>query len=228
MLKELYRKTCDEYNRSPLAVTGGYYHEPNGFTFLQLKEVVKRLPAAGGVFLDIGTGCGIVPRAIYKLGARSITVDWPATGSGDAIVNARQAGVEGYYGQLGHDPLPVLDNSVDCVLFADVIEHLLHSPKPALADILRVLKRGGACVATTPNALRLTVRLKVPLGYSNWPLPWSSTTTTLPFMAGTTTNTPLMSLGKSSGGPGSLSKHSIFTRHVSGCQRRFELHTFAD
>jgi len=169
-LKQLYRETCDEYNRSLLAVKGGFSHEPNDFTLLQLQEVVKRLPPTGGVFLDIGTGSGIVPRAIHKLGVRSITVDWPATGSEDAVGNARDAGVEGYYGQVGHDPLPVSDASVDCVLLADVIEHLLHSPKPVLADILRVLKPGGVCIATTPNALRLTVRLKVLFGYSNWPL----------------------------------------------------------
>jgi len=169
MLQQLYRETCDEYNRSPLAVTGGYYHEPNDFTLLQLKEVVKRLPATGGVFLDIGTGCGIIPRAIHKLGARSITVDWSATGTDDAIVNARAAGVEGYYCQVGYELLPIEESSVDCVLLADVIEHLLHSPKPVLQDIRRVLKERGGCIATTPNALRLAVRAKVALGYSNWP-----------------------------------------------------------
>jgi ubiquinone/menaquinone biosynthesis C-methylase UbiE len=169
-LQDLYRETCDEYNRSPLAVAGGYYHQLNDFTLLQLKEVVKRLPPTGGVFLDIGTGSGIVPRAIRKLGARSITVDWPATGTEDAIRNARDAGVEAHYCDVASERLPLPANSVDCVLFADVIEHLLHSPKPALEEILRVLKPRGGCVASTPNALRLTVRVKVPLGYSNWPL----------------------------------------------------------
>jgi hypothetical protein len=34
---------------------------------------------------------------------------------------------------------------------------------------VRVLKPGGHVVLTTPNAVRLAVRLRVLLGYSNWP-----------------------------------------------------------
>ena len=169
-LRRLYVETCNEYNASSLATDDGYYHKPNDFTLLQLKEVVQRLPATEGLFLDIGTGSGIVPRVIRRLGTRAVTVDWPVTGTEKAILSAREAGVEGHYCQVGKEPLPLPNDSVDCLLFADVIEHLLHSPKPVLAEILRVLKPGGACVATTPNALRLTVRVKVPLGYSNWPL----------------------------------------------------------
>ncbi len=168
-LYQAYLAVCDEYNRSPLAMNDGWYHRPNDFTLIQLKEVVKRVSAENAVFLDIGTGSGIVPRVVHKLGVHVISVDWPVTGTEKAILNLRQVGIEGYYCQIGHDPLPIPDGRVDCVLLADVIEHLLHSPKPVLAEISRVLKRGGSCIATTPNALRLTVRLKVPLGYSNWP-----------------------------------------------------------
>ena len=168
-LKELYQEICDEHNASSLATDEGYYHRPNDFTLLQLREVVRKLPDGQSVFLDIGTGSGIVPRVVRRLGARSITVDWPVTGSQKAVISACEAGVEGYYCQVGEDPLPVEDGSVDCVLLADVLEHLLHSPRPVLADMSRVLKRGGVCIATTPNALRAAVRIKVPLGYSNWP-----------------------------------------------------------
>ncbi len=168
-LCKTYLAVCDEYNRSPLAMNDGWYHRPNAFTLIQLREVVKRVPAENAVFLDIGTGSGIVPRVVHKLGVHVISVDWPVTGTEKAILNLQEAGIEGYYCQVGHDPLPIPDGRVDCVLLADVIEHLLHSPKPVLAEISRVLRRGGSCIATTPNALRLTVRLKVPLGYSNWP-----------------------------------------------------------
>jgi len=168
-LSRLYLEASDEYNASSLARDSGFYHDLNEFTLIQLREVTRHLPAVNGIFLDIGTGSGIVPRVIRRLGVRSITVDWPVTGTEQTVASAREADVEGYYCHVGEDPLPLGDGSVDCVLLADVIEHLPHSPRPVLADIFRVLKRGGACVASTPNALRLTVRVKVPLGYSNWP-----------------------------------------------------------
>jgi SAM-dependent methyltransferase len=83
--------------------------------------------------------------------------------------NAALAGVETLACDVTTTPLPIADASVDCILFADVIEHFAHSPRFALQDFHRVLKPGGVCVATTPNAVRLPVRLKMLLGYSNWP-----------------------------------------------------------
>jgi len=121
------------------------------------------------VFLDIGTGHGIAPRVMKKLGVRAISLDWPVTGGYDVIENVRAAGVEGYYCEVGGEPMPVEDESVDCVLIADVLEHICHSPKPVLQDIYRVLKPGGVCIAAVPNATRLTIRIKVAMGYSNWP-----------------------------------------------------------
>lgn len=53
------------------------------------------------------------------------------------------------------DPFPWADNSFDCVLFCEVIEHLLSDPMFALLEIHRVLKPGGSLVLTTPNVSRL-------------------------------------------------------------------------
>ena len=165
---ELFNTVSDEYNKTPLATEHGFPFGKSNYEFLQLKKVVAHVTAES-VFLDIGTGCGIVPRAVKKLGARAISVDWPVTGGTAAIENVKLAGVEGYYCEVGRDPIPLEDNSVDCVLFADVIEHLHNSPKPVLAEIHRLLKPNGVCLATTPNSTRLTVRLKIIAGYSNWP-----------------------------------------------------------
>jgi SAM-dependent methyltransferase len=86
----------------------------------------------------------------------------------NAIENARLAGIDARSCDVEQETLPIPSDSADCVFFGDVIEHLVHSPKPVLSEIFRVLKPGGFCVATTPNAVRLTVRLKVLLGRSNW------------------------------------------------------------
>ena len=112
---------------------------------------------------------GIGARFGRKLGARVISVDSLDAGGRSPIENLKTAGVECHFCDVLRESLPIESGVADCVLFADVIEHLIHSPKPVLLEILRVLKPGGVCIATTPNALRLTARLKVMLGYSNWP-----------------------------------------------------------
>ena len=102
---------------------------------------------------------GIAPRFVKKLGIRSISVDWPITGGYAAIENVQKAGVEGYFCEVGKESMPIEDESVDLVLLADVLEHLIHSPKPVLEEIRRILKPNGICIATTPNATRITVRI---------------------------------------------------------------------
>ncbi len=166
-IRTLYKTISDEYNTTPLAVVEGWYHQPTEPGFLELQAVIKSLPE-NGVFIDIGTGKGIAPRLIKRLGARTISVDSLAAAGRSAIENVKLAGVEGYFCDVSRERIPVEDGIADCVLFADVIEHLLHSPKPVLQEIFRVLKPGGVCVATTPNSMRLTVRARVLAGYSNW------------------------------------------------------------
>jgi SAM-dependent methyltransferase len=168
-LLHLYRETAEDYNRTELATDMGFRFVPNDFTLMQLRHIVKHLPGPEATFVDIGTGMGIAPRFVKKLGIRSISVDFPATGGLAGIETVREAGVEGYYCEVGREPIPLEAESADLVLMADVIEHLTHSPKPVLEEIKRLLKPQGICLATTPNATRLAVRVKVAMGFSNWP-----------------------------------------------------------
>lgn len=70
---------------------------------------------------------------------------------------------------IGRDSLPFLDNTFDIVVFSEVIEHLTASPKRALEEIKRVLKRGGYLVLTTPNLARASNIVKLILGRSLLP-----------------------------------------------------------
>ncbi len=71
--------------------------------------------------------------------------------------------------QVGVEPLPILEESVDVVFAGNVIEHQPHSPRPFMQDLWRVLKPGGHIVIDTKNAVDLKTRLKVLFGISNWP-----------------------------------------------------------
>ena len=54
------------------------------------------------------------------------------------------------HGDIEKITLPYSDNSFDCILFADVLEHLIN-PLSALIKVRRLLKKGGTVVASIPN-----------------------------------------------------------------------------
>ncbi len=53
------------------------------------------------------------------------------------------------------DPFPYADSSLDCVIFCEIVEHLLLNPDHAMAEIARTLRPGGSVIITTPNVARL-------------------------------------------------------------------------
>ena len=167
---KIYNNVIDEYNTTPLATKENFICVADKMKFLEITELVAALPSKDAVLLDIGTGMGIAPRFFRQIGCRCITVDNLSSGGEVAINNAAIAGIETIKADICRDRLPLENEFVDCILFADVIEHLLHSPKLAIGEFVRVLKPNGVCVASTPNALRLSARIRLALGYSNWPV----------------------------------------------------------
>jgi SAM-dependent methyltransferase len=165
----LYFEAVQEFNDSAYARESGYRVQPlPAHHVTEAMEVAALLPS-GGVFLDVGTGYGLVPRILQRLGARVISTDFPTTGGKGPLQRLMDLGIEGHYVQVGAEPLPLPDESVDVVFVGNVIEHLPHSPRPFMADVKRVLKSGGHLVMDTKNAVDLKTRLKMLLGLSNWP-----------------------------------------------------------
>jgi SAM-dependent methyltransferase len=139
----------------------------NRLVRFEIERVAGKLPA-GGSLLDVGSGHGYVPRYFHKLGFKVISVDFPGTGGRDALKALIDQGIEGHYLQVGVEPLPLPDNSLDVVFVGNVIEHLPNSPRSFMADLKRVLKPGGHLVMDTKNAMDVKTRLKVLAGVSNW------------------------------------------------------------
>ena len=69
-------------------------------------------------------------------------------------------GIPGYLLNVEKDIFPFPENIFDIVIFTEIIEHLLFSPTHALYEIHRVLKKDGALIITTPNAISLVKLLK--------------------------------------------------------------------
>ncbi|HSE42437.1 MAG TPA: class I SAM-dependent methyltransferase [Acidobacteriota bacterium] len=56
---------------------------------------------------------------------------------------------------IERDPFPFEDASFDCVIFCEILEHLLLNPDQAVAEIARITKPNGFVIISTPNATRL-------------------------------------------------------------------------
>ncbi len=122
--------------------------EDRHFWFVAMRATVRDAFMALGLpndanVLDLGCGTGGTMKALTGL-ARFAGLDMSPTAARFA---ARRTGEPVLCGAA--TDLPVRDASVDAVLALDVFEHIPDDDKAA-AEVRRVLKPGGALVATVP------------------------------------------------------------------------------
>ena len=104
------------------------------------KQIAKRLTPDGAsrTALDLGARSGAQSRWLEARGYEVTSVD-----------------IEPKFDECLHldanVPLPFDDESFDFVWCSEVIEHL-ENPSASLSELLRVTKRGGRLVLTTPNS----------------------------------------------------------------------------
>lgn len=117
---------------------------------LQLATCVRflrpRLAAMSGRVLDVG--CGEMPfRGLLGPGASYTGIDVPAA---DDFGMTRSPDIVDFDGRT----IPFPDESFDEVLCTEVLEHV-EDPAALIAEMRRVLRRGGRLVATVPFAARV-------------------------------------------------------------------------
>ena len=99
----------------------------------------------GGSVLDFGAGKGLLTRRLASVAAAA-----RLTGADimprPADLPAEIAWIEGDL----NDPLPAPAGSFDCVIAAEVIEHL-ENPRHMARELFRLLRPGGALLISTPN-----------------------------------------------------------------------------
>lgn len=170
-LHSVFHEVVEEYRAGPHEPAFFHHGGPeNPHRFLAIVGKLNDLLPKGGTFLDVGAGDAIVPRMMLKLGAgRVIVVDSEDSAGTTGVDNLAGTGIETILATVGQDPVPLQDESVDVIFAGDVIEHIPHTPRHFLAEIMRLLRRGGWHVEDTPNAVSLYTRLKMLVGISNWP-----------------------------------------------------------
>lgn len=104
-------------------------------------EAARRV---SGRVLEIGTGTGYGVEIIAPSAESFVTID--KTRSVD--LPPMPAGVEFLEARV--PPLPFEDESFDCVVSFQVIEHIKHD-KAFVKEVHRVLRKGGRFIVSTPN-----------------------------------------------------------------------------
>lgn len=119
---------------------GGYYRSPR-------PELQAHVPLRAKRVLDCGCGGGEFGLALKQRGAREVC--------GIEIVErayafAKERLDHAILGSIEELQLPWEDEYFDCVVFGDVLEHLVE-PVAALRKVSRVLSRDGVIVMSIPN-----------------------------------------------------------------------------
>lgn len=139
-----------------VAVSGSNYHAKIKPRMLYTWEKISDLISSDSTVVEIGIGP--MSALVKRLkGAEVIGVDLVDTQS--ALCDA--FGINLWTCDVQSEPLPLEDESVDVVLFLQVIEHLCMYPKAVLDEIHKKLKSGGYLVVSTVNFLRISSRFRV-------------------------------------------------------------------
>lgn len=119
-----------------------------------LSEKIVEIVAAGkkGKVLDLGCGDGKTGKEIFDRGFIVEACDM------DAARFLFHSVIPFNNGNLS-DKLPYPDGMFDYVIFMEVIEHV-YNPDFVIAEISRVLRKGGSLVLSTPNILNIGSRLR--------------------------------------------------------------------
>src|SRR6266851_5116131 len=124
----------------------------------RLRAFLARRPA--GPVLDVGCYDGqFISRVVS--GGLIVGLDVSAT----ALRAASCRGVRGVRAQVEAPALPFLGESFATVVAAEVIEHVFDT-EGVIAELARVLRRGGWLAITTPNLVALSGRAQLVLGRS--------------------------------------------------------------
>ncbi len=111
------------------------------------QTVISEVPANCESILDIGCGSAWVAEHFLKKGKQVISMDISSVNPAKAMKLYPQKNHAAVVADVFY--LPFKDNSVDCVIASEVIEHVV-DPALFLRNILRIIKPGGCLILMTP------------------------------------------------------------------------------
>jgi 2-polyprenyl-3-methyl-5-hydroxy-6-metoxy-1,4-benzoquinol methylase len=135
------------YNRPEVSPVTPHDSPDDGYYENERPEVVALVPPEARFVIDVGCGAGGLGRHLKSLrpgievrGIEPVTAQ--AERARRVLDDVLVAGAEA--------PLPAHWPAPDCVIFADVLEHLVE-PWDVVRAYRKALRPGGVCVASIPN-----------------------------------------------------------------------------
>ena len=133
------------------AVEFDYFEERKGATEHDERRVreyiISKIPKNVNSILDVGCGKGWVAKEFLSKGKTVVSLDISVTNP--AIVNKLYSNPKHFAIAADSFNLPFNDNSFDCVIASEIIEHV-YDPVGFIKELFRVVKKGGGLVITTP------------------------------------------------------------------------------
>ena len=116
-------------------------------------EILSLVPADAASILDVGCGEGALGASLLRRGAKRV-VGIEREPRAAAIARSRLTSV--IEGDVEALVLPFDDGAFDCIVCADVLEHLI-DPWMMLRKLSRLLRPGGTFVASIPNIRNIEI-----------------------------------------------------------------------
>jgi 2-polyprenyl-3-methyl-5-hydroxy-6-metoxy-1,4-benzoquinol methylase len=155
-LKYAQKIATTDYERAEFKLNERRYRET-------LEFLVNEVPTESKV-LEIGCTPGVFTLALTQLGYSLYGVDINPKGCDKAVLERsliKQC-------NLDFENIPFFNDFFDCVLFAEVFEHLHpFRTKTVMEDIFRCLKPKGTLIFSTPNFFALENRIFMLIGGIN-------------------------------------------------------------
>jgi 2-polyprenyl-3-methyl-5-hydroxy-6-metoxy-1,4-benzoquinol methylase len=111
------------------------------------QNILKEIPKNADWILDVGCGGGWLAKAMKGTNRHVISMDISDINPIKAIASIAYPT---HYGLVADVfDLPVKENSIDCIIASEIIEHV-SDPKLFLETLIKALKPGGKLIVTTP------------------------------------------------------------------------------
>jgi 2-polyprenyl-3-methyl-5-hydroxy-6-metoxy-1,4-benzoquinol methylase len=140
--KEHYKKDAVEFD---------YFEERKGATAHDERRVrefvISKIPKNANSILDVGCGNGWVAKEFLPKGKQVYSLDISVTNP--SIVKRLYPSEKHLCVAADSFHLPFSNDSFDCVIASEIIEHVF-DPEEFIKELFRVVKKGGDLTITTP------------------------------------------------------------------------------
>ena len=121
--------------------------EPGGYSRRGRKEIATLVPQTARSILDVGCAAGETGRLLKEMGFQLVV---GIERDPESAARSRKVLDKVIEGDVEHIELPFEPSSFDCIIFADVLEHLI-APEAVLRRFREYLSPHGVVIASIPN-----------------------------------------------------------------------------